>query len=160
MNDLLVHGENELTYLQSYFQDIQSTKGVESAGAKSQYKFLKQQISSEFSNKSFTELWAIFLTKEPYKTIYVDILHFVQMLLVIPVSSAECDRIGFAVKWVKSRERSSLTVSTVCNLVRISTVGPALEAFDPKTAIHRWLSSGQRPRRGTYSMWPESEDSV
>lgn len=78
-------------------------------------------------------------------------------MLVIPISSAQCERGFSAQKRIKSDVRSSLHVSTTEDLIRISMEGPELAAFDLTLVVERWLNSGQRSRhpRVAYKMWPE-----
>ena len=78
-------------------------------------------------------------------------------MLVIPISSAQCERGFSAQKRIKSDVRSSLHVSTTEDLIRISIEGPELAAFDPTPVVEKWLNSGQRSRRPhvVYKTWPE-----
>ena len=42
-------------------------------------------------------------------------------------------------------------MSTTEDLIRISTEGPELEAFDPTPAVVTWFSSGQISRRPNFA---------
>lgn len=83
-------------------------------------------------------------------------------MLLIPISSAQCERGFSAQNRIKSDVRSSLHVSTTENLIRISMEGPELGEFDPTAAVLKWFNTGQRPRRPTFSYrkWPEELISV
>ena len=83
-------------------------------------------------------------------------------MLVIPISSAKCERGFSAQRRIKSDVRSSLHVSTTEDLIRISMEGPELQAFDPTPAVVKWFSSDQRPRRPNfaYRRWPDELISV
>ena len=65
---------------------------------------MKVLVSTEFKHKDFNALWEIMLTKEPYKTDFKDILHLVEVMLVIPVTSAECEGTFSAQNHIKSDE--------------------------------------------------------
>ena len=67
-------------------------------------------------------------------------------MLVLPVSSAVCERGFSAQKRIKSDVRGSLHVDTVEDLIRISMEGPSLQEFDTKEAVQTWFSSGKRSR--------------
>lgn len=86
--------------------------------------------------------------------IFQNILHLVHILLVLPVSSAVCER-GFSTqKRIKSDARASLHTDTVEDLIRISVEGPSLEDFDARESVASWFSQGQWPRRPHYKCWP------
>lgn len=76
------------------------------------------------------------------------------IMLVLPVSSAVCERGFSAQKRIKSDVRGSLHVDTVEDLIRISMEGPSLEEFDAKEAVQTWFSQGKRSRRPNYKGWP------
>lgn len=75
----------------------------------------------------------------------------VHILLVLPVSSAMCERILF------TDVRASLHTDTVEDLIRISIEGPSLEDYDAKESVASWFSQGQRTRRPSYRCWPSEE---
>lgn len=75
-------------------------------------------------------------------------------MLVLPVSSAVCERGFSAQKRIKSDVRSCLNPDTVEDLIRISTEGPELEEFDAIESVEKWLSKGKSPRRPNYMPWP------
>ena len=62
------------------------------------------------------------------------------------------------VKRIKSDVRSSLSVTTTEDLIRISMEGPEVEYFAPSPAVAAWLRNGQAARRPTfcYRQWPEA----
>lgn len=86
--------------------------------------------------------------------IFQNVLHLVHILLVLPVSSAVCER-GFSTqKRIKSDARASLHTDTVEDLIRISVEGPSLEDFDARESVASWFSQGQGARRPHYKCWP------
>ena len=93
-------------------------------------------------------------TAEPYNMEYKDILHLVELMLAIPISSAECERVISAQNRIKTNSRSSLSASILSHLIRISKHGPSIEQYDPLPAIQKWLTSGQRPRNCKYTEDP------
>ena len=56
-----------------------------------QWSNLKTLVVREFHDKTYSGLWAVLLTKEQYKSDYKDLLHLVHLLLVLPISSAQCE---------------------------------------------------------------------
>ncbi|KAM9561291.1 uncharacterized protein ACWYII_022829 [Salvelinus alpinus] len=58
---------------------------------------LKIPVSHNFKDKSYSGLWETMLTKDPYRHDYKNILELVQLMLVLPISAAQCER-GFSVQ--------------------------------------------------------------
>ena len=109
-----------------------------------------QEFCEAFMDKSYLDLMRLMMNKEPYK----DLLHFIQILLVLPISSESCERIFSSQKRIKSDTHSSLYVDTVEDLIQISGTGPSLEEFYPEPVVKNWLTSSQRSRRPCYKEWP------
>ncbi|XP_077866709.1 zinc finger protein 862-like [Saccoglossus kowalevskii] len=95
------------------------------------------------------------LTKSPYQEDFKDLLHLIQLMLVIPVTSAQCERVFSAQNRIKSDCRSSLATQTVEHLIRISSDGPSLDDFDTESVARCWMNNSKRPRRIQYTAWPE-----
>ena len=87
-------------------------------------------------------------------SLFQNVLHLAEILLVLPISSAQCERGFSAQNRIKDSTRSCLLVSTTDNLVRISTEGCELEEFDPTEAAAKWMSSSKRARRPFTKQWP------
>ena len=75
------------------------------------------------------------LSKEPYKSDYQDVLHLVEILLVLPISSAQCERMFSTQNRIKSAKHSCLETETIEDLIRISSEGPPVNEFDPSCAV-------------------------
>ena len=100
------------------------------------------------------------LTKEPYKSDFANVLHLVELMLVLPISSAECERAFSAQKRIKSDTRSSLSVERLSDLILIGAEGPELEDFIPDDSVARWMSSKKRKPSGGPGQREWSEDIV
>lgn len=106
---------------------------------------MKRRVSNDLHGKSYLDLYQILILKQPYRDEMQNILHLVQILLVLPISSANCERAFSAQKRIKSDVRSSLTSSCLSDLILVSTEVPELQQYDPSSAVERWLkSSGKR----------------
>ena len=79
---------------------------------------------------------------------FKDILHLVEILLVLPISAAGCERMVSSQNRIKSSLRASLKTTSLEGLIRISAQGPRLEEFDPVPSVKRWFardrSKGER----------------
>ncbi|KAK0142299.1 Zinc finger protein 862 [Merluccius polli] len=111
---------------------------------------MKMLISRMFKDKNYLSLWELMMTKEPYCLEYKNILHFVHIMLVLPVSSAVCERGFSSQKRIKPDVRASLHTDTVEDLIWISVEGPSLEDFDARESVANWFTQGQRARRPHY----------
>ncbi|KAK0144423.1 Zinc finger protein 862 [Merluccius polli] len=125
------------------------------AAVQDEWRQLKVLVSQNFRDKTNTGLWQMLLTKDSYKQEYKNILELVKIMLVLPISAAQCERGFSAQNRIKNSTRSSLAVSTTEDLMRISLEGPSVEEFDPTPAVDRWLTS-KRARRPDYkSCWDD-----
>ena len=61
---------------------------------------------------------------------------------------------------IKRDVRSCLNVSTTEDLIRIGLEGPAVDQYDPTSAVHRWLNLSTRARRPTFRHWPTAIDVI
>ncbi|ROI15239.1 Zinc finger protein 862 [Anabarilius grahami] len=136
--ELTDYGAEELDFLLDHFSSV---------------------LTRNYMDKSYHALWGMMVTKLPFCSDYKNILHLVHIMLVLPVSSAICERGFSAQKRIKSDVRGSLHVDTVEDLIRISMEGPSLQEFDAKEAVQTWFSQGKMSRRPNYKGWPSEPPS-
>uniref|UniRef100_A0A8C6SCA7 HAT C-terminal dimerisation domain-containing protein n=1 Tax=Neogobius melanostomus TaxID=47308 RepID=A0A8C6SCA7_9GOBI len=160
MGELIDYGTAEVNYLLEFFHVVLERNGCDPTLAKEEFKALKTLVLLSFKDKSYCGLWQVLLTNEPYCSDFENILHLVRIMLVLPVSSAQCERGFSAQRRIKSDVRSSLHPTTVEDLIRISVEGPSVEAYDASAAIKKWLEDGQRERRPNFKSWPQDEDAL
>ena len=92
---------------------------------------------------------------EVAKDVCPNVLRFVDLLLSLPASSADCER-GFSqTKMIKSDWRSKLHDKKVTDLLTVELNSPDIAEFDPHQSIQLWLST--RKRRRSFSEPPESD---
>ena len=89
-----------------------------------------------------------------------NILHLVKIMLVLPISSAVCERGFSSVTRIKSDVRASLHTETVEELIRISVEEPQLEDYDARQDVKQWFSQGKRSRKPNYMSWPLQWDEL
>ena len=82
---------------------------------------------------------------------FEDVLHLVELVLVPPISAAQCEQAVSAQNRIKNSTRATLNVSVLADLIRLSSEGPPVSELDPTPAVDRWFerdrSKGERPRR-------------
>ncbi|XP_036960656.1 uncharacterized protein LOC119023096 isoform X2 [Acanthopagrus latus] len=131
-----------------HFREPHERSGCYLAAVLDKWQGLKILVSQNFKDKSYSGLWETMLTKEPYREDYKNILELVQLMLVLPISAAQCERGFSAQNRIKSSKRSSHAVSTTKDLMRITLEGPRFEDYDPNPAVDCWINSAKRARRG------------
>ena len=145
--DLIDFGQQPIERLVKWFQPLLERKGCCIPAIAPQWVSLKILVSTQFKDKSYEDLWAIFLTKAPYKEDLKDVLHLVEIMLVLPISAAQCERAISAQNRIKNDSRSCLGGQTLEELMRISLEGPSLAHFDPEPAVKAWFQASKRSRR-------------
>ena len=154
---LLLYGCKELDTIVEWFTQPLLDAGCEIAKLSAEWRKLKLTVTANFQNKSYNELYKLLLTKEPYLTDHRNILYIVEILLVLPISSANCEPAFSAQKRIITPTRTSMSTSTASDLILISTEGPELADFKPNSAIKKWKQNCEGQRRPQYKMkWPEN----
>ena len=74
-----------------------------------------------------------------------------KILLVLPLSAAQCERAISAQNRFKNCHRASLAPEITESLIRISAEGPPVVDYDPAPAVAAWFSSAKKPRRPFYT---------
>ena len=154
---MLLYGCKELDTLVEWFTQPLLNAGCDIDNISAEWRKLKLIVTANFQNKSYNELYKLLLTKEPYRTDLQNILYIVEILLVLPISSANCERAFSAQKRIITPTRTSMLTSTASDLILISTEGPELAEFNPNSAITRWKEDCEGQRRPLYkTKWPEN----
>ncbi|XP_067668254.1 zinc finger protein 862-like [Haliotis asinina] len=141
----LVHfGNHEIDVLCDWFRVPLVSAGCNVEALQTEWRQMKVFVANTFKDKSYSDLWQILLSKDPYKTDFCNILHIVRIMLTLPISSAECERAFSAQKRIKSDVRSCLSVQRLSDLILISSEGPDLAEFNPEKSVNKWMSNGKR----------------
>ncbi|KAL9967218.1 hypothetical protein ACROYT_G025396 [Oculina patagonica] len=93
-----------------WFQPLLKSKGCCTEATASQWVSLKILVSTHFKDKAYVDLWATPLTTTPYNEDLKDVLHQVEILLVLPISAAQCERANSAQNRIKNDSRSCRVV--------------------------------------------------
>ena len=97
---------------------------------------------------SITEFWK---GKFQVQERFPNVLLVIEICLVIPVQTACCERGNSCRNRIMCNFRSTLYVSTVEALMRISIHGVSPEHYHSALAGARWLDSGERARQPNYN---------
>ena len=101
---------------------------------------------------TWPELHRKFSTEAPNVFIVID------LVLSLPVSTAECERGFNTLKQIKNDWRSSLASDTTNDLMTILLCSPDISNYNPNEAIQLWLASGLRQRRPNFMDKEDSSD--
>lgn len=147
IDSLLDLGSDEVARLVTWFRPVLESGGCRVEAVPREWVSLKVMVKTQFEDMAYSRLWATMLTKEPYKSDYENFLHLVELLLVLPISSAQCERPFSTQNQIKSAKHSCLETETTEDLICISSEGPPVAEFVPSQAVELWFSTRQRPRR-------------
>ena len=135
VTDLVDFGLDEVGRLVEWFGPILKNGGCDVKAVPKQWVSLKLMVKTQFQDMPYSRLWSMMLSKEPYKSDYQDVLHLIEILLVLPISSAQCERAFSTQNRIKSAKRSCLETETTEDLICISSEGPPVNEFDPSCAV-------------------------
>lgn len=122
-SEIIDFGKQPIQHLVRWFQPVLEGKGCCIPAIAPQWVSLKILVSTQFRDKSYQDLWAILLTNAPYKEDLKDVLHLVEILLVLPISGAQYERAISAKNRIKNDSHSCLGGKTLQELMRISLEG-------------------------------------
>ena len=105
VKDLVAFGNYKIERLTNWFRPVLEKAGCDVALIPEEWLSLKVQVNSGFWDKDYESLWQTMLTKMPYKQDYQNLLHLVEILLVLPISAAQCERAISAQNRIKSNLR-------------------------------------------------------
>ena len=94
--------------------------------------------------------WRDILAEPELAAKFPNLTHIVEVLLVLPLSTAACERGFSCMKQVKTDWRASLSVDMLTKLMFIVLNGPAPSEYEAAGAVKAWWRAGERTRRPNY----------
>lgn len=145
--ELATYGEDQIEILKTHYQPLLQLNNCNLDALSDEWMELKAVVSRNhgYRNMKHNALWENVFAD--HGLTLQNILMLVEIILILPVSTACCERGFSCVKRIKSNLRSTLTTETLDVLVRISLDGRSLEKFDPMPAVKHWWEAGERSRR-------------
>ena len=144
-DDLLAYGNGHIDEMVVHFNDILVAKGCDIDCVQREWDRLKFEVTRHHKEEKFQALWKKILVEKQDR--FPNVLHLVRILLVCPVASAHVERQFSYIKRALGDWRLNLGVSTLEDLLRISSEGPKPEDFQPERVVERWSRSSVRARR-------------
>ena len=149
--DLVDFGNDVIDRLTDWFAPVLQKTGCEADVIPKEWFSLKVLVNTSFCDKDYLSWWGIMLTKVPYKNNFRNVLHLGEIMLVLPISAAQCKRAVSAQNRIKSGLCVGLDSNTLQDLIRITAEGPPVLNFDATWAVDKWLArdrdAGERQRR-------------
>ena len=145
--ELATYGEDQIEILKTHYQPLLQLNNCNLDALSDEWMELKAVVSRNhgYRNMKHNVLWEKVFAD--HGLTLQNILMLVEIILILPVSTACCERGFSCVKQIKSNLRSTLTTETLDVLVRISLDGRSLEEFDPMPAVKHWWEARERSRR-------------
>ena len=141
--ELVDFGNEKIERLFSWFQSLLQKAGSDVSSIPEEWFSLKVLVNTSLRDKDYASLWETLLIKTPYKDSFNNVLYLEEILLVQPISAAQCERAISAQNRIKSSLRVNLAVSSLEDLIRISAEGPPVTEFDPTPSVNKWLAKNR-----------------
>lgn len=133
--ELASYGEEKISTIFHHYRVPLEKAGHSLANCLVQWGELKVIVRRKlsFGRIKFLDLWQNIIHEHSER--FADILALVQIILLLPVSTAECER-GFSLmKRVKSDWRNRLRADTLTGLMAITLSEEEVDMFSPDDAI-------------------------
>lgn len=146
---LATNGEDKIHHLVEHFRLLLDKNDFKFDAVLQEWSCLKTCICNNYLDLNPQALWKRVFTYHSNR--FPNVLMLVEITLILPLSTACCER-GFSVMGkIKSDWRSCLSVEVLDCLMRIRIEGPTVAEFDPQPGLNFWCSSGSRMRRPTFN---------
>ena len=145
--NLATFGSQEIQLLLGHFAEVLGGAGCDvRAALREEWPALKTAVKRLPRRQQGQGLIQLML-EEDGREQFRNIFMLMEIILVLPLSTASCERGFSAMKQVKSDWRGNLNTDTLSKLIYISVEGPAIEDYNCMLALQRWRQDGQRARR-------------
>ena len=140
--ELALYGEQELNTLVGHFKLLLERNDFDSELVNQEWQELKVCIKRNHSQLKMLPMWQRIFAE--YAERFPNILMLVEIMLVLPLATACCERGFSTLKRIKSDWRSRLGTETLDHLMRISIDGPDLESYNAARALQHWWDKGEQ----------------
>lgn len=96
--------------------------------------------------ESYRKIWHKLYTC-PDSRRWPNILFLCELVFSLPLSTSRVEQMFSLLKIIKTKRRTNLLTSTLCDLLEISVEGPPLTSFDANAAVDYWWKDSCTPRR-------------
>lgn len=140
-------GRGEFQYLLVSFSEVLKNGGCDTSQVSAEWYRIQLTVHHNYKEMPFYELSKQMYTKQENKRQFANILHLIEIMLAIPISTAGVECSFSTMNRVKTDKCSCLNEEILDDLMCISIDGPAVETFDPKASMVLWKSVDGVKRR-------------
>ncbi|MGH0115904.1 UNVERIFIED_CONTAM: hypothetical protein FKN15_054260 [Acipenser sinensis] len=148
-DELVSHGKKAVAYLCEHFKQVLSSNGCSMEEVMFEWMAAKVHII-DTPRSQWCNVWKDMFAEPILQNRFSNLLHLIELSLVIPLSTEECERGFSCMKRLKSDWRSSLSVDMLSKLMFIFMNGPSQIKYDAAGAVNRRWRAGERARRPDY----------
>jgi len=131
-----------LEELNNLLDKFEKSLTIDRESCVSEYRQFKRLVIGSYAESNFASCVQSICQK--YHEIMPNVVKFLQLGVVIPVSSVPCER-GFSTQnRILSKLRTSLSTGVITDLMRISEDGCPMKQFDFSKALCKWKCDKQR----------------
>ena len=103
---------------------------IDCSALESEWKSIKHFMSRAYRNTDMRSFLKLLVSDATLKDLFPQMSRLASIALILPVSTAECERCFSAMNRIKANLRNRLQTSTLCQLITISVEGMPLEHFE------------------------------
>ena len=141
------YGLDEVRLLVERFRVLLTANGCDVEKIESEWDDVKEMVvTTGLKGTNYIDVWAKLFTSSK-KEALSNILHLVEILLVVPVSNALLERMFSTMNRMHTDWRNCLGEKRVENLLRVWEEGTTADKFDPQPAVGRWSAKCAAQRR-------------
>ena len=137
------YGDEELKVLCDLYGQG-DTPDVDVAALKAEWEGFRFLMLQTYSQSTMKEVLKVLVADRTISHLYPQLRKLAEIVLVLPVSTAECERAYSTMKRIKTALRNRLITVNLDRLMRISINGPDIQNFDFIKAATSWGSQRQR----------------
>ena len=134
-----MYGDDEIATVSAHF-----TVTVVNETLFQEWSCFKHLLLAEFKEMSIEETMSTLSAHSSFSSLYPTLSKLASIALIIPVSTADCERGFSTINRIKTDSRNRLKTETLDKLIRLSVEGPELDQFDFEQAASLWASKSKR----------------
>ena len=109
-----------------------------------EWALFKHLLVSEFKEVSTRDIMSTMSANTTFSSLYPTLSKLASIALIVPVSTADCERGFSTMNRIKTDPRNRLKMTTLDKLIRLSSEGPELDEFNFERAAMLWASKSNR----------------
>ena len=111
---------------------------VEENALRVEWEQFRVLLGSTYKDMSHNQVLKLMAGNATVKVLYPNLSKLAKICLILPVSTADCERSFSAMKRIKTDLRNRMNTTTLDALMRICIEGPPLSEFDFDMALNSW----------------------